>query len=99
MAYYKVDQTILDQGEYDNHIDELWGGFLFLIGAIAAGILIHKGMPEEWPKELRFIAIIGGGYGIGFLMGLLAPIVRIIVMVSLGLGIVGGLGYLLWSVI
>ena len=52
MAHYKVGKRYLDDEEYDAHVIEIWGVFLFLIGAFVTGCTMNDIVPETWDKIL-----------------------------------------------
>lgn len=69
--YYKVDNRILNEEEYNEHCVSVWAVCLFFGGAIFCGYHLHGIIPAEWMKEARFAAlfipsIIAGGIAARF---------------------------------
>jgi hypothetical protein len=56
--YYKVDNRLLNEEEYNEHCVGLWAVCLFIGGAILCGYYLHGMIPADWAKELRFAALV-----------------------------------------
>ncbi|MFA7253890.1 MAG: hypothetical protein WC107_05025 [Patescibacteria group bacterium] len=56
--YYKVDNRLLNEEEYNEHCVGLWAVCLFFATAIYCGYQLHGVIPHEWMKEARFAALI-----------------------------------------
>lgn len=59
MAQYKIGNCYLTEEEYDAQSLAVWRFMLFVIGAVAAGTLLHGVYPEELSKLWRFVVSVG----------------------------------------
>ena len=99
MALYKVGDRYLSEEEYQSHCEDNWVFGLFVAGVIAAGFAISQVMPEEWPKFLRFIAVIASSFVGGGVLSLLAVYIRKAVFLALGAGLVMAVCYGVYAVL
>lgn len=86
--YYKVDNRLLNEEEYNEHCVGLWVVCLFLATAIYCGYQLHGVIPHEWIKELRFVtliipSVIAGGVAArfaGFIRGAFFVVLALVVL-------------------
>lgn len=97
MAQYKVGNKLLDEGEYEGEIIMIWGFWLFVIGALIAGMYVHSMLPAEWSKEWRFASVIAGGAFSGGVLAYFAPYVRAAFFMGLFALTVSGALYWVWT--
>lgn len=87
MAQHKVGNKILSDEEFEVHAYEIWGFWLFVIGAIVTGMAVLEYMPEDWSKNVRYTALIASCGTVGFILAKLAPFIRQMFYVGIALGI------------
>jgi len=97
--YYKVDNRLLNEEEYNEHCVGLWAVCLFFATAIYCGYQLHGVIPHEWMKEARFAALIIPSVIAGGIAARLAGFIRGAFFVGLVLAV----GYVamawVWSVV
>lgn len=100
MVMHRIDDTVLNDEEYSEHIDSNWAGLLFLIGAIVAGISVFVAFDQfnivGYPKWVKFIAIICAALASGFILAKARDIIRWCIAFLIILALIGGIGYGIW---
>lgn len=96
MAYHKVGDQILSQEEYEEDGVHKWALALFIIGALLAGSAMNSILPDEWPKYVRFPAVILAGGFAGTVVAYFARPIRNLATWVIFLVILGGIGYGVW---
>lgn len=99
MAHHKVGKRYLNDEEYDAHVIEIWGFFLFLIGAFITGYAMNDIIPDVWGKVWRFMAVALPAVVVGTVLGFLAPYIRTVFYAGLFFAAVSGAIYWVWSVV
>jgi len=97
--YYKVDNRILNEEEYNEHCVSVWAVCLFFGGAIFCGYHLHGIIPNEWEKEWRFVALILPCIFVGGILARLANLVRNLILCGIALLVVYAAGAWVWSVV
>ena len=69
-----------------------------LLGAVGAYGLVDLYVPG-WPKVIRFASILAGGCLSAVIFASLAVLLRRVFVTALAIGVLGGLGYLLWQIL
>ena len=95
--YYKVDNRLLNEEEYNEHCVGLWAVCLFFVTAIYCGYQLHGVIPHEWMKEARFAALIVPSVIAGGIAARFAGFVRGVFFVGLMLAILYGAGVWVWA--
>jgi hypothetical protein len=99
--------------EYSESLDELEAsavredeqalrGTFRLIGLLlgAAGTYgLVKLYGADWPKLVRFIAVLVGACSVAFVFARLAVALRMMLSVAVALVVLGGIGYLVWKMV
>ncbi|MFH1956980.1 MAG: hypothetical protein ABIJ15_00710 [bacterium] len=104
MALHQIDKdTVLNDVEYEKHVDSNWFFWLFIVGAALGGFGVHFALDyfqfNNLPKWIKFTLIILTGIFSGYLLAKIRNIIQLILLYVL---IVGGLfliGYFLWSIL
>ena len=99
MAHYKVGKKYLSDDEYEVHLDETWGGILFVISAVLVGVLMHNITPDDWEKYIRFALIMVPAIVAGLILNYLAPFIRVFAYSAVFAGIVSLIVYGVWTAI
>lgn len=99
MAYYKVGDRILSPEEYEEDGVHKWALALFIIGALLAGSAVNSFLPDDWPKYIRFPAVILAGGFAGAIVAYFARPIRNLAGWAILLAILGGIGYGVWALI
>lgn len=75
----------------------------FALAGLLLGLVLTYGLVEqfvpEWPKIARFAAVLVGGCSSAFILMKLAVLLRAIFSIAIALGILGGLGYIVWKLL
>lgn len=71
--------------------------WLFVIGAVIAGMYVHSLLPVEWSKEWRFASVIAGGAFSGGILAYFAPYVRAAFFMGVFVLTVSGALYWVWT--
>lgn len=77
-------------------------GLFGLIGLLVGGVLTYVALLKfgmEWPKWLRFGLVIAGGGSLAYVLAKFADILWQIILTLVFLGIVWGVGSLIWSLV
>lgn len=98
-AYYKVDNRILTEAEYEAERNWVWGFWLFILGAGVCGHFIYEHIPADWIKEVRFGALISGSILCGSLLAYVAAYVRRLFYLGIGIGVLAWVGFWVWSLV
>ncbi len=99
MAYYKIGNQILSEEEYDAQSLAVWRFVLFVVVALAAGVLVHGMYSDELSKIWRFFGVVSVSAGTGGVLALYAPYIRAIVAYLLIAVLVSSLTYWLWLIL
>lgn len=100
MARYRVGNKFLSESEYYEDTIASWAGVLFFVGAIIFGLISNSLLSDfEMPKWGRFTLVISGSVLFGLLLSAFAEWIRNIVLFSVWLGVIGGIGYFIWNMI
>lgn len=97
--FYKVDNRLLNEEEYNEHCVGLWAVCLFFATAIFCGYQLHGVIPHEWMKELRFVALIVPSAIAGGVAARFAGFIRGILFVGLALVVLYAVGTWIWSIV
>jgi len=102
VALHRVDdKTVLNDDEYLEHKDDSWAIWLFVIGALVAGISVFQNLEFigliDSPKWLKFTVIIFSSFIIGYIFAKLRELIRTALFLAITISIIGGIGYLIWS--
>lgn len=97
MAQYRVGNRFLDEDEYEGEIIMIWGFWLFVIGAVGAGMYIHSMLSAEWSKEWRFAGVVAGSVFSGGILAYFAPYVRAAFFMGVFAFTVSGTLYWVWT--
>ncbi len=96
MARYKICNRFFFEEKYAEHVDGRWVACLFLIGAVAGGIIAYKLMSSlSIIKAAKIFIIIVSSIGSGILFAKMRPIIRVVVYVLIALSILVILGVLI----
>lgn len=69
-----------------------------LLGGVATYGLIELYAPD-WPKLIRFVAVLAGACSSAVVFASLAVALRMMFVIAIAMGVLGGIGYLLWKVL
>jgi hypothetical protein len=97
--FYKVDNRLLNEEEYNEHCIGLWAVCLFIGGAIFCGYYLHGMIPADWAKEWRFVALILPCILVGGILARFANLVRNLFFCGLALLAVYGVATWIWSIL
>lgn len=97
--YYKVDNRLLNEEEYNEHCVGLWAVCLFFATAIYCGYQLHGVIPHEWMKEARFAALIVPSVIAGGIAARFAGFVRGVFFIALAFLVVYSILVSVWSII
>lgn len=97
--YYKVDNRLLNEEEYNEHCVGLWAVCLFFATAIYCGYQLHGVIPHEWMKEIRFVALIVPSVIAGGVAARFAGFIRGVFFVRLAVVVICTAGTFVWSYI
>ena len=97
--YYKVDNRLLNEEEYNEHCVGLWAVCLFFATAIYCGYQLHGVIPHEWMKEARFAALIVPSIIAGGIAARFAGFIRGASYVSATIGVIYVAASYIWSLI
>lgn len=97
--YYKVDNRLLNEEEYNEHCVGLWAVCLFFATAIYCGCQLHSVIPHEWTKEVRFVALVIPSVIVGGIAARFAEFIRGMFFVSIALGFIGSLLWFVWDAV
>lgn len=99
VQYYKVDNRLLNEEEYNEHCVGLWAVCLFFVAAILCGYLLYGLIPADWAKELRFAFLVVPAVISGLIVARFAGFVRGAFFLGLALAFVYGVASWVWSLI
>ncbi len=97
--YYKVDNRLLNEEEYNEHCIGFWAVCLFFATAIYCGYRLHGVIPHEWVKGMRFAALIVPSVVAGIIAVRLAGFIRGAFFIGLALVVVYVAVAWVWTVI
>lgn len=97
--FYKVDNRLLNEEEYNEHCVGLWAVCLFFATAIYSGYQLHGVIPNEWMKEARFVALVAPSVIAGGIAARFAGFLRGAFFVALGVGAVYCAAMWVWSLV
>lgn len=84
--------------EDEKFLQERFALIGFVLGMIMMYVLVGRHVPD-WPKVSRFTAILAGACLRGFVCASVAVFLRKLFAICFSLGVLGGLGSLLWRVL
>ena len=96
--YYKVDNRLLNEEEYNEHCIGLWAVCLFIGGAILCGYYLHGIIPAEWAKEWRFGALVFPCILVGGVLARFANLVRNLFFCGLALLVIYAVVAWVWTI-
>lgn len=82
MARYRVGNTYLSEGEYNQHLDENALTIVFLGGVLLGGVGMYYICPSEWPKVIRLGLIVATALFVGYLAAWLKNILLWLIFTS-----------------
>lgn len=94
--YYKVDNRLLNEEEYNEHCVSLWAVCLFFATAIYCGYQLHGMIPVEWEKEMRFATLVIPSVIAGIVAAKFAGFIRGAFFVALAIGVIYAIGIWVW---
>ena len=97
--FYKVDNRLLNEDEYNEHCVGLWAVCLFIGSAIFCGYHLHGMIPVEWAKGWRFVALILPCLLVGGVLARFAGIIRGAFFVGLALVAIYMVFAWVWSIV
>ncbi len=97
--YYKVDNRLLNEEEYNEHCIGLWAVCLFIGGAVFCGYHLHGMIPAEWEKGWRFVALILPCIVVGGVLARFANLVRNLCFCGIALVAVYATVAWVWSIV
>ena len=97
--YYKVDNRLLNEEEYNEHCIGLWAVCLFIGGAIFCGYHLHGIIPADWEKGVRFVALILPCVVVGGILARFANVVRNLCFCGIALVAVYATVAWVWSIV
>lgn len=97
--YYKVDNRLLNEEEYNEHCVSLWAVCLFFATAIYCGYQLHGVIPHEWMKEVWFVALVIPSVIVGGIAVRFAGFIRGMFFVSIALGFIGCALWFVWDAV
>ena len=86
--FYKVDNRLLNEEEYNEHCIGLWAVCLFIGGALFCGYHLHGMIPADWEKGWRFVALIAPSVIAGGIAARFAGFIRGVFFVGAALSII-----------
>lgn len=99
VQYYKVDNRLLNEEEYNEHCVGLWAVCLFFATAIYCGYQLHGVIPHEWMKQARFAALIVPSIIAGGIAARFAGFIRGAFFIALAVLVVYSILVSVWSII
>jgi hypothetical protein len=97
--YYKVDNRLLNEEEYNEHCVGLWAVCLFIGGSIFCGYYLHEMIPADWEKEIRFAALVIPSVIVGIVAARFAEFIRGAFFVGLALIFIYAVCMWVWDII
>lgn len=97
--YYKVDNRLLNEEEYNEHCVGLWAVCLFIGGAIFCGYHLHGIIPADWEKGWRFVALILPCVVVGGVLARFANVLRNLFFCGIALIVVYAALVWAWSIV
>ncbi len=70
---------------------------LLLGGVVTYGLVNHHA--PDWPKIIRFISVLAGGCLSAYVFASLAVLLRMMLFIVTAIGVLGGIGYLVWKLL
>lgn len=98
MARYRVGDSYLSEEEYDEYCSRDWRYKVFFVAALVAGITCYFLTSNmDWPKYIRFSAIIISAFSVGYLLAKFSEIIRFIFYIGIVGFIIFFVGGLIWE--
>ena len=88
VQYYKVDNRLLNEEEYNEHCIGLWAVCLFFATAIYCGYQLHGVIPQGWERGIRFAALVIPSFIAGSIAARFAGFIRGVFFVGAALSII-----------
>ncbi len=97
------NKKILTEKEFNENVKWNWITGLFFIGFIIGGWAAYEAIALtqliDYPKWLRFILVLISGIFLGVILAKLRKVLLLGVGFIFIIGMIGGIGYLIWSLI
>ena len=95
--FYKVDNRLLNEEEYNEHCIGIWAVCLFFAVAFFCGVQLHEIIPQDWAKEVRFAALLIPSILAGIIVAMFAKFIRGIFFIGVVLFIMVAVGMWIWN--
>ena len=90
MARYRIGDRYLSESEYNEEQDGNWIFGLFMVGAIAVGILINRYVVEpDWHTAIRFLVTVVPAVLAGGVLAAIHRWIRLLLGIVVGLLVLG----------
>lgn len=90
MARYRIGDRYLSESEYNEEQDGNWIFGLFIVGAIAAGILINRYVVDpDWHTAIRFLVTVVPAVLAGGALAAIHRWIRLLLGIVVGLLVLG----------
>lgn len=95
--FYKVDNRLLNEEEYNEHCIGIWAVCLFFAVAVFCGVQLHEIIPQDWAKGVRFAALLIPSILAGIIVAMFAKFIRGIFFIGVVLFIMVAVGMWIWN--
>lgn len=93
------ESKLLSEEERQKESDDLWKFILFVIGAGVTGWFLYDfTAAQDFSKFFRMAIVVIPSILVGILLAYLHLVIKIILGIAFGLGIIFGVGYWLYSI-
>lgn len=90
MARYRIGDRYLSESEYNEEQDGNWIFGLFIVGAIAVGILINRYVVDpDWHTAIRFLVTVVPAVLAGVVLAAIHRWIRLLLGIVVGLLVLG----------
>lgn len=90
MARYRIGDRYLSESEYNEEQDGNWIFGLFMVGAIAVGILINRYVVDpDWHTAIRFLVTVVPAVLAGGVLAAIHRWIRLLLGIVVGLLVLG----------
>ncbi|ELI6424719.1 hypothetical protein RRM51_004195 [Aeromonas veronii] len=90
MARYRIGDRYLSESEYNEEQDGNWIFGLFIVGAIAVGILINRYVVDpDWHTAIRFLVTVVPAVLAGGVLAAIHRWIRLLLGIVVGLLVLG----------
>jgi hypothetical protein len=99
MEYHDSKESLLRAAQLETSSSNaaLFGIIGFLTGGVAVYVLMLKTGLMDWPKWIRFTAIIAGSGAGAYVLAKLADMIVKVIVILIAITIVLGIGHALWQ--